>query len=242
MNYHIITLLYTSLSIATLEQHYTVIAINAAITTKQMYSQHTDRLFMSCWNRKISKIPQCSCPLSHNTLLWNITTYTSLQMWVNVGYEIDALWGLRDWFILCIVVWIGLRLFNDDTCPSGHISRPSQIGFFDSYLCSINEDLWWCSVVGINPTLECSHLMTDLNKKLCWIYGLSYQIKESSFSQKLYYASLGDRLKEGLQWVYCVVVITTLLQYCTFQEYMLNGQSLATMLASSWWSSGQVSK
>ena len=134
---------------------------------------------------------------------------------------------------------IGLHLFNDDTRPSGHISRPSQVGFFNSYLCSINKDLWWCSVVGINSTLECSHLMTDLNKKLCWIYGLSYQIKESSFSQKLYNASLGDRLKEGLQWVYCVVLITTLLQYCTFQEYVFNGQSLATMLASSRWSSGQ---
>ena len=31
----------------------------------------------------------------------------------------------------------------------------------------------------------------------------------------------------------------TLLQHCTFQEYVFNGQSLATMLASSWWSSGQ---
>ena len=97
--------------------------------------------------------------------------------------------------------WIGLHLFNDDTRPSGHISRPSQVGFSHSYLCSINEDLWWCSEVGINSTSECSHLVTDLNKELCWIYGLSYQIKESSFSQKLYYASLGDRLKEGPQWV-----------------------------------------
>ena len=65
--------------------------------------------------------------------------------------------------------WIGLRLFNDDTCPSGHISRPSQVGFSHSYLRSINEDLWWCSVVGINSTLECSHLVTDLNKELCWM-------------------------------------------------------------------------
>ena len=59
---------------------------------------------MNCWNRKISKIPQCSCPLSHNTLLLNITAYTSLQMWVIVGYEIGAFWGYRDWFIVCIVV------------------------------------------------------------------------------------------------------------------------------------------
>ena len=125
------------------------------------------------------------------------------------------------------------------TRPSGHISRPSQVGFSHSYLCSINENLWWCTVVGINSTLECSHLVTHLNKELCWIYGLSYQIKEPSFSQQPYYASLGDCLKEGPQWVNCVVLITTLLQHCTFQEYVFNGQSLTTMLASSRLSSGQ---
>ena len=72
-----------------------------------------------------------------------------------------------------------------------------------------------------------------------WIHSQSYQIIESSFSQKFYYASLRDRLKEGSQWVNCAVLITTLLQHCTFHEYVFNGQSLATMLASSWWSSGQ---
>ena len=72
--------------------------------------------------------------------------------------------------------WIGLSLFNDDTRPSGHISRPSQVGFSHSYLCSINEDLGWCSVVEINSTLECSHLMTDLNEELCWIYSISQEI------------------------------------------------------------------
>ena len=93
--------------------------------------------------------------------------------------------------------------------------------------------------MGINSTLECRQLVTDLNKKLYWIYGHSYQLIESSFPQKWYYASLRDRLKEGPQWVNCVVLITTLLQHCTFQEYVLNCQSLATMLASSWWSSRQ---
>ena len=97
--------------------------------------------------------------------------------------------------------WIWLHLFNDDTRPSGLISRPSQVGFSHSYLCSINKVLWLCSVVGINSTWECRQLVTDLNKELYWIYGLSYKIKESSFSQKIYYASLGDRLKEGPQWV-----------------------------------------
>ena len=38
--------------------------------------------------------------------------------------------------------------------------------------------------------------MTDLKKDLCWIYGLSYQIKESSLYQKLYYESLWNRLRE----------------------------------------------
>ena len=80
-----------------------------------------------------------------------------------------------------VTIWIGLHLFNDDTRPSGHISRPSQVGFSHSCLCSINEVQWWCSVVGINSTWECHHLVTDLNKELYWIYGHSYQIKESSF-------------------------------------------------------------
>ena len=48
------------------------------------------------------------------------------------------------------------------------------------------------------------------DKELCWISGQSYQIIESSFSQKFYYASLRDRLKEGPQWANCVVLITTL--------------------------------
>ena len=44
------------------------------------------------------------------------------------------------------------------------------------------------------------------DKELCWISGHSYQIMESSFSQKFYYASLWDRLKESPQWVNCVVL------------------------------------
>ena len=77
------------------------------------------------------------------------------------------------------------------------------------------------------------------DKELCWISGHSYQIIESSFSQKFYYAGLRDGRKEGPQLVNYVVLITTLLQHCTFQEYVLNCQSPATILASSWWSSGQ---
>ena len=77
------------------------------------------------------------------------------------------------------------------------------------------------------------------DNELCWIAGHSYQIIESSFSQKFYYASLRDCLKERPQWVNCVVLIRTFLQHCTFQEYVLICQRLATLLTSSWWSSGQ---
>ena len=67
----------------------------------------------------------------------------------------------------------------------------------------------------------------------------SYQIKESSFSQELNYASLWNRLKEGPQWFSSVVFITNLLWHSTLQEHVFNGQSLATMLTSSWRFSGQ---
>ena len=39
----------------------------------------------------------------------------------------------------CQVEWSGLHLFNDNTRPSGHISRPSQVGFSHRSLRSINE-------------------------------------------------------------------------------------------------------
>ena len=53
--------------------------------------------------------------------------------------------------------------------------------------------------MGINSTWECRQWVTDF--ELCWISGHSYQIIESSFSQKFYYASLRDCLKERPQWV-----------------------------------------
>ena len=64
--------------------------------------------------------------------------------------------------------------------------------------------------------------MSDSNDVLYWIYGLSYQIKESSFSQELDYASLGNRFKEGPQWFSCVVFITNLLWHSTLQEHVRN--------------------
>ena len=51
--------------------------------------------------------------------------------------------------------------------------------------------------MGINSNPEFLQVVTDSNKELYWIYDHSYQIKESSFCQKLHYASFANRLKEG---------------------------------------------
>ena len=126
-----------------------------------------------------------------------------------------------------ILDWIGLHLFNDDTRPSGHISRPSQVGFSHTFYKRILVVVFSS---GDQFNLRMSSVGVWFDKELCWISGHSYQIIESSFSQKFYYASFRGRLKEGPQRVNCVVLITTLLQHCTFREYVLNCQSLATML------------
>ena len=53
-------------------------------------------------------------------------------IWSRLGKWPEYLW--------CILEdWIRLDLFNDDTRPSGHISRPSQVGFSHSCLRSVNE-------------------------------------------------------------------------------------------------------
>ena len=48
----------------------------------------------------------------------------------------------------------------------------------------------------------------------------SYEVEETRFQQDFYNASLED----SIQWVNCVVLITTFLQHCTIQEHMVNGQ------------------
>ena len=131
----------------------------------------------------------------------------SNSYWLSATYHIyTCCWVIISyWFNNTIFTkylpmdWIGLHLFNDDTRSSGRISRPSQVGFSHSCLCSINEFPSWCSVVGINSTLECRQLVTNLNEELYWIYGHSYQLIDSSFFQKLFNASLRDRLKGGPQ-------------------------------------------
>ena len=56
-------------------------------------------------------------------------------------------WGLD---MKCILYWIGLHLFNDDTRPQRHISRLSQGGFSQLFMlckriteCSDVVKVWW---------------------------------------------------------------------------------------------------
>ena len=50
-----------------------------------------------------------------------------------------------------IVNWIGLDLFNDDTCPSGHISRPTHV---KSYLHFLNKLLKPYYIVQVRGLVE----------------------------------------------------------------------------------------
>ena len=54
----------------------------------------------------------------------------------------DLMWS--DVIVIVIVVWcgvvrIGLDLFNDDTRPSGHISRPTQVNVSQSCFHSLDN-------------------------------------------------------------------------------------------------------
>ena len=50
--------------------------------------------------------------------------------------------------------WIGLDLFNDDTCPSGHISRPTQVNVSQSCFNSLNILLKLNYIVQVSGLVE----------------------------------------------------------------------------------------
>ena len=136
---------------------------------------------------------------------------------------------------------IGLDLFNDDTCPSGHISRPTHV--YVSELLSLSKQITQARWYGLSLRASWSkQIPSDLSDSSDQMYRMSdhsYQIEESRFSLELNYASLGDCLKESSQRVSCVVFITTFLYHCTLQEHVVNAQCLTTVVKSSLWSSGQ---
>ena len=57
--------------------------------------------------------------------------------------------------------WIGLDLFNDDTCPSGHISRPTQVNVSQSCFNSLNILLKLDYIVQVWGLVEVNCIISD---------------------------------------------------------------------------------
>ena len=57
--------------------------------------------------------------------------------------------------------WIGLDLFNDDTCPSGHISCPTQVNVSQSCFNSLNILLKLDYIVQVWGLVEVNCVISD---------------------------------------------------------------------------------
>ena len=71
---------------------------------------------------------------------------------------------LADWQVPqhIIIGWlVGLDLFNDDTCPSGHISRPSQVNVSQSCFNSLNILLKLNYIVQLWGLFEVNCVISD---------------------------------------------------------------------------------
>ena len=73
--------------------------------------------------------------------------------WQHTGEGHDKVWHLND--------WIGLDLFNDDTCPSGHISRPTQVNVSRSCFNSLNILLKLDYIVQVWGQVEVNCVISD---------------------------------------------------------------------------------
>ena len=77
--------------------------------------------------------------------------------------------------------WIGLHFFNDDTCPTGHIS-PIQTGVSHSCTQPMNKQILYCPAVGTSSSSKLHQLWNDSNDELYGILDHSNQIEEPGFS------------------------------------------------------------
>ena len=68
---------------------------------------------------------------------------------------------LENIFIKGEIDWIGLDLFNDDTCPSGHISRPTQVNMSQSCFNSLNILLKVDYIVQVWGLVEVNCVISD---------------------------------------------------------------------------------
>ena len=60
-----------------------------------------------------------------------------------------------------ITLLVGLGLFNDDTCPSGHISRPTQVNVSQSCFNSLNILLKFNYIVQVWGLVEANCVISD---------------------------------------------------------------------------------
>ena len=85
--------------------------------------------FFAVWCQIVCSLCQCE---------WVCLLMVCLGGWVRLCGWVC----LCGWVRLCGWVhlfWIGLDLFNDDTRPSGHISRPTQVNVSQSCFHSLNN-------------------------------------------------------------------------------------------------------
>ena len=54
---------------------------------------------------------------------------------------------------------VGLDLFNDDTCPSGHISRPTQVNVSQDLLSFSKKNL----PIQVNVSQSCFHSLNNFS-------------------------------------------------------------------------------
>ena len=125
------------------------------------------------------------------------------RSWITLTWQL--LWYI---YYLTSTHWITLDLFNDDTCPSGHISRPAHVNVYQNCLHSLNKLLKHYYIVqawGLDEVNKFHQIGGDSSDELYRMSDHSYHIEESRFSQEFHYARLGNCLKEGIQWVSSVV-------------------------------------
>ena len=79
---------------------------------------------------------------------------------------------------------VGLDLFNEDTHPSGHISRPTHVNVFQSCFHSLKKSLKSDYIVHVWGLVEFNKLHQIKgysSEKLYRMSDRSYQMKESHF-------------------------------------------------------------
>ena len=117
---------------------------------------------------------------------------------------------------------VGLDLFNDDTCPSGHISRPTQVNVSQSCFNSLNILLKLNYIVQVWGLVEVNCIISD--RRIPLLVGIPL-CKSRELSRRGYSMSQLCSIHHDIP-----VALHTPGAY---------GQCLTTMVTSSRWSSGQ---